>query len=338
MRNRFVQIALSLALLGLLIQIVLIAPSQIRDNETKAAVLPSPDLNSGDSDNNKELAKDSNVDQSIKGMHMIETQEGGKEWELWSDKATSLKAKELLQLEVVRAIFFSDSGVTFTVTGNKGLVEVKSKNLRVDGDVVTRSSNGYTFRSETMEYVSQNRHLSAPGPVDMVGPRDAEGHSLHLTGVGMKASLEKSTMEILSEVRAEKSLEKGRRVLITSHRSVFSGKDKTAVFMDDVILDMDSMRITGPEARFNYDAKSDLVKSVYVSGGTRVSDSDKWATAQNVNIDFTEDKFIFRGNPRVVQNNDELRGEEIIFLEGGKQVLVQRARAKVDEKRLEKKK
>src|ERR1700692_4490035 len=121
MRNRFVQIALSLALLGLLIQIVLIAPSQIRDNETKAAVLPSPDLNSGGSDNNKELAKDSNVDQSIKGMHMIETQEGGKEWALWSDKATSLKAKELLQLEVVRAIFFSDSGVTFTVTGNKGL-------------------------------------------------------------------------------------------------------------------------------------------------------------------------------------------------------------------------
>jgi len=38
----------------------------------------------------------------------------------------------------------------------------------------------------------------------------------------------------------------------------------------------------------------------------------------------------------VVQNNDELRGEEIVFLDGGKRVQVQRARAKVDEKRLEK--
>jgi LPS export ABC transporter protein LptC len=314
---------------------VLIAPSQIRDSETKAAVLPAPDLGAN---NAQEVAKDNNIDQSINGMHMIETQEGGKEWELWSDKATSLKSKELLKLDVVRAIFFSSSGVTFTVTGDHGLVEVKTKNLRVDGDVVTRSSNGYTIRSETMEYDSGTKLLSAPGPVNVTGPRDAEGHALHLTGVGMHASVEKSTMEVLSEVKAEKGLDRGRKALISSHRSVFSAKDKTARFLDDVILDMDSMRITGPEARFNYDAKSDTVKSVYVSGGARVSDSDKWATSQNVNIDFADDKFVFRGNPRVVQNNDELRGEEIVFLEGGKQVLVQSARAKVDERRLKEKK
>ena len=44
MKTRLVQIALSLALLGLVVQIVLIAPSQIRDTETKAAVLPAPDV------------------------------------------------------------------------------------------------------------------------------------------------------------------------------------------------------------------------------------------------------------------------------------------------------
>ena len=336
MQNRFVQIALGLVLLGILIQIVLIAPSQIRDGETKAAVPSATPEESGDNES-KEIAKDSNVDQSLKGMHMIETQEGRKEWELWSDKATSLKAKELLQLDSVKTIFFSDSGVTFTVTGKQGLVQVKSKNLRVEGDVVTRSSNGYTFRSEVMEYESKGRALTAPGRVEMIGPKDSQGHALKLTGVGMKASLEKSNMEILSGVKAEKGLDKGRKALITSHRSIFSGKDKTAKFLDDVVLDLDSMRITGPEARFDYDAKSDMIKSVYVSGGTRVSDADKWATAQNVNIDFKNDKFVFRGSPRVVQNNDELRGEEIVFLDGGKQVLVQKARAKVDERRLEKK-
>jgi lipopolysaccharide export system protein LptA len=125
--------------------------------------------------------------------------------------------------------------------------------------------------------------------------------------------------------------------LIKSHRSVFSGKDKAARFYDDVVLDLDSMRITGPEARFDYDNKTDTIKSVYVSGGARVSDADKWATSQNLSVDFVTNKFIFRGNPRVVQNNDELRGEEIIFLNGGKQVQVQQARAKVDERRLEKK-
>jgi LPS export ABC transporter protein LptC len=332
MKNRLVQIALSLAFLGLLIQIVLIAPSQIRDSETKAAVIPTPELGKATETNHE-----NDVDQSMKGMHMIETQEGGKEWEMWADKATSLKAKEVLELEVVKTIFFSSNGVTFTVTGKKGNVQVKSKNMRIEGDVLTRSSNGYIFRTESMEYDSKTRRLTAPSAVEMIGPKDAEGHSLHLTGVGMKASLQETNMEILSDVKAEKRLENGRRAFIKSHRSLFSNKDKSARFLEDVVLDLDSMRITGPEARFQYDPKRDVVKSVNVTGGARVSDTDKWATAQNVIIDFEANKYIFRGNPRVVQNNDELRGEEIVFLDGGKQVQVKSARARVDEKRLEKK-
>ena len=97
------------------------------------------------------------------------------------------------------------------------------------------------------------------------------------------------------------------------------------------------MRITGPEASFAYDSKRDLIKTVNFTGGARVSDADKWATAQNVRVDFETNRYVFRGNPRVMQNNDELRGEEIVFLDGGKRVQVKSARAKVDENRLEQK-
>lgn len=330
MRNRFVQIALSLALLLLLIQVVLIAPSQIRDSvresETKAAIMPTPDLSKGNG----------GVDQSIRDMHMIETKEGRKEWELRSDTASSINKNEMLELDGVKAILFSDNGVTFNVTGKKGSVQVKTKNLRVEGDVVVRSSNGYVFRTSAIDYDSQGRRMTSNSFVEMVGPKDVKGHGLKLTGTGMQALLDESSMEVLRDVRAEKALDRGRKALIKSQRSQFSGKDRTAKFLGDVVLDMDSMRITGPEAQFQYDAKREIVKSVVFSGGARVSDSDKWATAQNLSVDFDTNRFVFRGNPRVVQNNDELRGEEIVFLDGGKRVQVQRARAKVDEKRLEK--
>ena len=72
------------------------------------------------------------------------------------------------------------------------------------------------------------------------------------------------------------------------------------------------------------------------SGGAKVSDADKWATAQNVRVDFESNRFVFRGNPRVMQSGDELRGEEIVFLDGGRRVQVKSARARVDEKRMEK--
>jgi LPS export ABC transporter protein LptC/lipopolysaccharide transport protein LptA len=327
MRNRVVQIGLSLALLVLLIQVVLIAPSQIRDAETKAAIIPAPEL----------PAKTEGVDQSIQGMHMIETREGKKEWELWSEKAVSIKAKEIFELDQVKAIFFTDSGVTFNVTGRKGVAQTKTKDLSVSGDVVIRSSNGYVFRTDEMNYASLSRLISTEAKVDMVGPKDVKGHAMKLSGAAMQARLDQSTIEVMREVRAEKPLGEGRRVLIKSQRAAFSGEDRSAKFVGDVVLDMDTMRITGPEALFAYDSKRDLIKTVSFTGGARVSDQDKWATAQNVRVDFESNKYIFRGNPRVMQNNDELRGEEIVFLDGGKRVQVQGARAKVDEKRLEQK-
>lgn len=329
MRNKLIQIALGLGFLVLLLQVVLIAPSRIRDHnepsEAKSSAAPAQALNAVP-----------DVDKRIDGMHMIETQEGAKEWELWSDKATSFKTKEVLELEMVKAIFFSESGVTFTVTGKRGRVQTKSKDLHVDGDVVTRSSNGYIFRTPSVDYQSSARKLFAPGNVEMDGPEDEAGHRLKLTGAVMEASLKASSIEIRRDVKAEKSLEKNRTAFIRSQRAMFSGKDRTANFRGDVILDIDSMRITGPAAHFVYDNKGDTVRSVLFTGGARVSDADKFATAQNVKVDFEENRFVFRGDPRVVQNNDELRGEEIVFLDGGKRVQVKSARAKVDEKRLEK--
>jgi LPS export ABC transporter protein LptC/lipopolysaccharide transport protein LptA len=321
-------------MLGLMVQIVLIAPSQIRDAENKAAILPSPSDTSADSSGDLGVpgARNGKPVQSIQGMRMIETQEGRKEWELQSDKATRDLSKSLLNLENVKAVFFSDSGVTFTVTGDKGLVKEKSKNLHIEGNVVTRSSNGYVFKTESMDYDSENRFLTGSSHVDMVGPKDANGLAMHLTGEGIRASLTKSTMEVLRDVKSEKPLEKNRQAYIRSHRALFTGRDKTANFYGNVVLDMDSMRITGPEAHFSYDSKTDMVRTAVFKGGARVSDSQKWATAENVSMDLTSNRFVFKGNPRVVQNNDELRGQEIIFIDGGKKVQVKGARAQMDER------
>lgn len=324
MKNKILQIGLTVAFGLLLIQVVLVAPSQIRDAEQKASLLPTPALNQG-----------SDVDQSMNGMHMIETHEGKKEWELWSDRAVSLKTKEVLELETVKAIFFSESGVTFTVNGKTGSVQTKTKNLQIDGDVVSRSSNGYVFRTQNLDYDSAGRKIRAKNPVDMQGPKDLNGNSLSLTGIGMESSLDDGTMDVLRDVRAQRTLDNGKRANIKSQRARFSAKSKAATFFGDVVLDMENMRITGPEAKFEYDKDSDQLRSVMFTGGAKVSDNDKWATAQNVMVDFDKNRFVFRGSPRVVQNNDELRGEEIIFLDGGKRVQVLGARAKVDEKRLE---
>jgi LPS export ABC transporter protein LptC len=323
MKRNLLQALLGLALLGVVVQVILVAPRVVRDSDEK---VPQPQPSTA--------AANESVDQSLQGMHTIETQQGGKEWELWSDKADRIKEKDLLRLQGVKILFFARSGVTFTVTGERGTVESKTKNLRVEGNVITRSSNGYTFRSQSLDYDSLKKTLSTASAVDMVGPADKKGPGLKLDGLGMESNLEPGTMEILANVRAEKIFNGSRHVYIRSPRAMFSSTDRSARFSGGAVLDMDTMRITGPDARLNYDAKSDEVKSLTVIGGAKVSETDKWATADNLNVDFASNKFTFWGQPRVVQNNDELKGEEIVFLDGGKQVEVHRARAKMDERKM----
>jgi lipopolysaccharide export system protein LptA len=57
-----------------------------------------------------------------------------------------------------------------------------------------------------------------------------------------------------------------------------------------------------------------------------------------VDVYFKDDKVVFNGAPRVVQNGDELVGDQIVFLEGGKKVQVSNAKAQIDPRAMEKSK
>lgn len=271
-----------------------------------------------------------NVEQSMSGLHMIEAQAGEKEWELWSENATSYKDTGELKLQKVKALFFADNGVTFTVTGQEGKVDVKTKNLFVQGEVITESSNGYVIKTHDVDYVSGERSLKTKSPVQVTG------QGLKLNGIGMDANLKTSMIEIKEDIKAERIMAEDKKVYIQSQSVQLSGKTKMARFIGSVVLDVDSMRITGPQADFEYDESKNFFKTVKIRGGTRVTDLDKWAVSENLDIDFTKNMFVFRGSPKVVQNQDELKGEEIVFLENGKRVQVKKARVKVEQGQIKK--
>lgn len=319
---------LSLLFLVFVAEIIIISPKDVDDQAEVGA-------GAGDQEAQAVDNQRSAVEQLMRGAHLVETRDGEKEWELWAESATAYKQKPLWSLVKVKTRIYGDDGVYFVVTGEEGAIDVKTKDMTIKGEVKIRSSNGYVFKTDEMTYHSQNRFLMAPLAVTMWGPRDDQGHSLFLKGRSMEADMSSSQMRVNKEVKGEKVFPKAKVLLIRSQQAIFSGKSNSARFVGDVVMDYETMRITGPEAIFEYAQKTDLVKSVQVVGGVRVSDRDKWATSQNMNVNFDLDRYVFRGSPRVVQNNDELLGEEIVFLDGGRKVEVFKAKAKVDDLRLE---
>jgi LPS export ABC transporter protein LptC len=271
--------------------------------------------------------------QVMRGIHMVETKGEKRDWELRSDHAYTEESGGRWKLENVNIRFFGEGDIYYDVTGKTGEVNVQTKDVEIQGDVKMVSSNGYTFRSQKLNYLSDGRQIYTKDPIEVRGGQERGEHPSELVGTGAIANLITNEIAIQSDVRSKKQTENGDWIYIESKRAELSAANKFAKYLGEVTIDYKGSRITGPSARFDYDQKAKAVSSMLVEGGGRVTDLSKWATANSIQMLFPQNKFILKGGPRVVQDNDELVGEEIVFLDGGKEIVVNRAKAEFTPRR-----
>jgi LPS export ABC transporter protein LptC len=274
----------------------------------------------------------SNVDtaQKMDGVHLVESRKGTRDWELYADSAENQNKNGQWNLQVVKIFFYNKDKIDFIVTGQSGYIEPGSRNIRIQGDVVTKSANGYVFRTSSVSYNSEKRLITSPDLVRMRSPSEDQGSSIELTGQNMEAQVESNKIFIHKNVKGQKLLSNGRAFFVESGAVELSGNDRSARFFNNVNMQLDSTKIQGPEAQFNYRSGIDLLDSIRVVGGAKVSDREKYATSDSVQYDPEKNDFIFFGRPRVVQNNDEITGEKIIFVDGGKRVKVEKIKATME--------
>lgn len=307
--TRIGQILFALILLVIFIQVVVGFPIPL---EQPTGLAPSA----------PEILSNAQQAQVMQKIQVVESREGNRDWELFADEAIGSEKEGNWELHTVRVQFYSNSKSEFTVTGKKGWISAK-RDLRIEGDVVTTSANGYVFQSSEIEYKAEKRFLSSPSKVIVLGPKDPQGGQLQVTGGSLESQVDAKEILIRSGVTARRILTPGRVFTIVSGTLKLSGQNTSAHFSDQVRIEVDSMRIEGPEARFEYRPGTDFLHSVLIRGGVKVSDFDKYATAETVRFDPELNQFVLSGRPRLVQNQDELVGEQITFIDGGKKVKVE---------------
>ena len=315
--------ARNLIFLGLLIllfvEVLIVFPSRLG---RKADPVPVPATNSNEVTGPAE--------QQMRGIHLLESQRGARDWELFSEQANGNQDRGNWSLRKVKVLFYSKENAEFTVTGDEGDIDNKTKDMSIRGHVTTTSVNGYVFTTESVHYDAQKRRISSPSKVDMQGPPDQDGAGMHVTGTTMDVDVEESRMVIPKDVRANKPLSGRRQMSLQSNRAEFSGQSQEVRFVGDVQMEYDRIKLEGPEAAFLKAGKGDFLSNIRFSGGVKVSDDDKFATSENLDLDLVENKIVFRGQPKVYQGKDELSGEQIIFLDGGKKVKVEKVRAQME--------
>lgn len=292
---------------------------------------PKEILNSKD-DFSKGFAyeNDSEADQVLSGVHLVEASEGRREWELWAETAISLKEESKWNLKNVKINFIKKDNVSVVVYGKDAEIKLDNKNLKIFNNVKIVSINGNNFYSDEVTYQSKGKKIISPGEVLMNTKKDSTGSFVTVEGDKMEGDIDGGVFWILGNVSSVKEVdEEGRKIDIKSNKSLIGANDNKIEFFDDVLMDWGSVRISGPKAKFVFDKKKNSFYKVEASGGIRLSDLDKWASAESVIANIKENKITFRGAPRVVQGESDIRGDEIIFLNGGEEIKVKNIKAKL---------
>ncbi|MBC7421771.1 MAG: LPS export ABC transporter periplasmic protein LptC [Bdellovibrio sp.] len=270
--------------------------------------------------------KKDSVEQKMSGIHLVENSETEKGWELFANEASGTSDSQWV-LKKVKVQFFSKDNSSFTVTGDVGEIDGASRDMIVRGNVITTSSNGYSFKTDSLRYDSKLKQMSSSDSVEMKGPPDQKGTGIKLTGLGLLVLVDQNKMNILNNVEAHKVIDK-KNFDLKSSTAEFSNRNHEALFSGNVKMNLGPSYVEAPKAFFKYSQQTKLLQTIVLNKGVKLAENDKRATCDELEIDLVEDKMTLRGQPRVQQGSDEIRGQEIVFLDGGKKVKINQVNIK----------
>jgi LPS export ABC transporter protein LptC len=270
-------------------------------------------------------------DKHMEGVHFAESQSGARDWELFAESAEGSQVSGEWILQKVKVLFYGDKGVEYTATGDVGQVDTKTKDIRITGHVLVVSQNGYQCATTKAHYTAKERLIQSDDKVRMTSPQKDDKKKTILDADTMKIEVDAKTINLVDNVHGEKRLDDGRLMTLSSDTARASNLDRDLILRGNVRTTLEAMSMESAETIVQYDPLKDFLKAVQVNGGVRLSDKDKFATAAAIRFDPLVDQFVLSGTPRVVQDGDELKGEQIIFSEGGRKVRVEKMKARLDQ-------
>lgn len=140
------------------------------------------------------LPKD--VDIALNNVHHESTRHGFKEWAMDAGRAEYLTAENKVLFEDISTTFFLKDGDTVLLTGKKGVLNSKTQDFEITGNVVVRG-NGYEAKTDTLSYLHQKRIIFSKSSFLLVGD------NIRLTGHGMQFDLDSGRFNVHKKVRAD---------------------------------------------------------------------------------------------------------------------------------------
>lgn len=136
------------------------------------------------------------VDLQVKDVRFTDVGSSGMTWEVTADMARYQKDENLVLLERLKVRLVMKDGRVFVMSGDRGRLNTKSRDMEIEGKVSVVSEHGERFTTERLQYLDAGNRIETDRLVVM------ESGSARVSGVGMILSLAEKKVTLLSQVRA----------------------------------------------------------------------------------------------------------------------------------------
>lgn len=142
-----------------------------------------------------EMAK-KGIDLIMRRVRLVEKKGGHKEWELLARKAEFDKSENRINLEDIKATFYPLNRKPITISSKKGIVNDENKDIKLIGDVLIKSDDGYKLNTENLLWIASKRVLETDDLVKITGER------FKITGSGLISNIDSQDIKIKRRVEA----------------------------------------------------------------------------------------------------------------------------------------
>lgn len=137
---------------------------------------------------------------SLQQVHMIETREGAKLWEIRADQVEVNEREGFTVLtrvdRPIRIAFYSSQGQA-TCVADRATLDLATKDVRLEGGVVARSEQGVELKTEQLRWIAASRRLQTDQSVTITRG------NLVSRGRGMEAETDLERVRLFQNITSQ---------------------------------------------------------------------------------------------------------------------------------------
>lgn len=246
-------------------------------------------------------------DYAMTNARYVSVQKGKVELESVAQETFYDLAARRMDARQVVADFFNEDGRPTNVTADRASFFMDERRVRLEGNVVSLSPDGFRMRGEEAQYFTERRFLTADQPV----AGETEDGALKVWGNRAESLLDERKAHFIGDARAEIKEKKRGLTTVRGDTATLDREKAEVLFNKNVRVNQDKVVATSESARLLYSPEERYLRYMSLLDNVKIREGVRHTRSQVAEFFAPNDTIVLTGLPAVYHRDDAVTGDRI---------------------------